>query len=202
MNSAARTAQPSLEQPPDRWTVPPTKSSPWTYDDLERHTPPDSHGFEILEGVLVVSPMPDLRHLWTVRALLHLLEAACPPDLIVGPGSYDFEFDDSTVAPDLFVIDPHQLGMKRGTVPPLLAVEVLSPSGRAIDLGSKPLIYAKAGVPDYWIVDPHVPSMVALHLQGDRYVERAHVAGDEPYPAVTPFPVQFVPARLLDEFPA
>lgn len=202
MNNGAMTAQPSASPQAVRWAFPPTKSTPWTYEDLERHTPPDSYGFEILEGVLAVSPMPDLRHLWTVRALLHVLDASCPLELIVAPGSYDFQFGDSTVAPDLFVIDPHKLGMKRGTVPPLLAVEVLSPSGRAIDLGSKRLIYERAGVPDYWVVDPRVPSLLALHLQDGRYVEDAHVAGDQPFTAATPFPVQIVPSRLLDELPA
>ena len=39
----------------------------------------------------------------------------------------------------------------------VLAVEILSPSTRAINLGAKKLRYESAGCPNYWIVDPDEP---------------------------------------------
>lgn len=177
------------------------KSEPWTYADLERHTPPDSYGFEIVEGRLVVSPAPGGMHLFVVRALAGRLETACPPHLIVERAAYDFDFGDSTVQPDVFVIEPHLVAGKKSVQPPLLTVEVLSPSGRSIDLYSKRGIYQRAGVPDYWIVDPKVPSLLALHLEAGEYVEIARVSSEEAFQASTPFPVTVVPSGLLDEFP-
>ena len=175
------------------------KSDPWTFEDLERLTPPDSWGYQIVEGVLTVAPAPGLPHMRVVRALLLLLEASRPPHLEVGVAPYDFVLGDSTVEPDVFVIHRGRLGAKRATEPPLLVVEVLSPWGRALDLQVKRGIYARARVPDYWIVDPDVPSLTALRLEGRGYVEAARVTGEEPYVATAPFPVTVVPARLLGE---
>jgi Putative restriction endonuclease len=80
----------------------------------------------------------------------------------------------------------------------VLAVEVLSPSTRRIDLVLKREAYAAAGVASYWIVDPEVPSVTFLRLEGSGYVEEGSVAGEDPFAASVPFPVAVMPARLLD----
>jgi Uma2 family endonuclease len=82
---------------------------------------------------------------------------------------------------------------------PVLVVEVLSPSTRSIDLGTKRLAYEAAGVPAYWLVDPEVPSLTVLELDAGRYVERATVTGDDAFHADFPFAVTVIPARLLDD---
>ena len=38
--------------------------------------------------------------------------------------------------------------------PPDIVVEILSPSTRGIDLVRKMALYARSGVPEYWIADP------------------------------------------------
>ncbi|MFN2607157.1 MAG: Uma2 family endonuclease [Acidimicrobiales bacterium] len=79
---------------------------------------------------------------------------------------------------------------------PLLVVEVLSPSTRRHDLGSKRLAYAGYGVAAYWVVDPEPPvTLVAFGLQGGAYVELARVTGEAPYQASVPFAVTVLPAR-------
>ncbi|MFL6145973.1 MAG: Uma2 family endonuclease [Pseudonocardiaceae bacterium] len=40
----------------------------------------------------------------------------------------------------------------------MLAVEVLSPSGRRIDLNLKRAAYQRMGTPSYWVLDPDVPT--------------------------------------------
>jgi Uma2 family endonuclease len=182
---------------PAEWTAR-WKSDPWTYEDLERLTPPDSWGFQILEGVLTVAPAPGLPHMRCVRELARLLQDAAPVHLEVGIAPYDFTLGDSTVEPDVFVIERARLGQQRSTEPPLLAVEVLSPTGRSLDLSVKREIYRKAGVPQYWIVDPDVPALTVLRLEAGRYVEVARVVGDERFDTHEPFPVTVVPARLRD----
>lgn len=52
-----------------------------------------------------------------------------------------------------------------------LVVEVVSPNGRRRDLVQKPLDYAEAGVPEYWIVDPQGQTIIVLTLEGDAYTE-------------------------------
>ena len=52
-----------------------------------------------------------------------------------------------------------------------LVVEVVSPDGRRRDLVEKPLDYAEAGIPEYWIVDPRAETITVLALGGDAYRE-------------------------------
>ena len=51
---------------------------------------------------------------------------------------------------------------------PDLVVEVLSPSTAANDRGIKKDTYEKAGVKEYWIVDPASKSIEVYHLQNGR----------------------------------
>jgi Uma2 family endonuclease len=52
-----------------------------------------------------------------------------------------------------------------------LVMEVVSPGGRERDLVEKRYQYAKAGISEYWIVDPRKKQITVLKLQGERYVE-------------------------------
>ena len=70
----------------------------------------------------------------------------------------------------------------------------LSRSTRRRDLSAKWEIYAEAGVPSYWLVDPVEPSLTVLTLTGGLYVETARVSGTEPLTVQAPFPVT---VRLL-----
>jgi Uma2 family endonuclease len=80
----------------------------------------------------------------------------------------------------------------------VLAVEVLSPSGRLIDLNLKRAAYERMGTPSYWVLDPDVPDLLVLELGADgRYQERARMAGEQAFEAQLPFPVRVVPSDLL-----
>lgn len=50
-----------------------------------------------------------------------------------------------------------------------LAIEVLSDSNRSVDLHTKPAEYARAGIPECWIVDPQEETVSVLVLNGDSY---------------------------------
>ena len=60
-------------------------------------------------------------------------------------------------------------------------------------------VYAKFGIPAYWIVTPSVdkPSLTVLELREGSYVEQALVSGDEVYRAERPFAVEICPANLV-----
>ena len=176
---------------------------PWgavlTEDDLAT-MPDDGHRYELLDGTLLVTPAPSEAHQICVGSLLVLLYGARQPGLQVLPARFDVRLSRITVLePDVLVARKSDLTPARLEGPPLLAVEVLSPSTRRLDLGTKRLAYEAAGVPAYWLVDPDVPSLTVLELDAGRYVERATVSGDEAFHATFPFAVTVVPARLLDD---
>jgi Uma2 family endonuclease len=175
---------------------------PWgaalTYDDLQ-NIPEDGHRYELLDGTLLVTPSPNHAHQRCVLRLAVVLDDAVPPDLEVTVAPFDWLVGPRTsFEPDVLVARRADVAERNLPVPPLLAVEVLSPSTRRIDLVLKRDAYASAGVPSYWIVDPDVPSVTALRLEGGAYVEEASVSGDEPFATSSPFSVTVVPARLLD----
>jgi Uma2 family endonuclease len=172
--------------------------APFTEDDLADR-PDDGHRYEIIDGVLLVTPSPIPDHQTCVGRLFTLLEAGCPQEHRVFVAPLDVGFSRSTVVqPDLLVARKADVKPTRVEGSPVLVVEVLSPSTRSIDLGTKRLAYEAAGVPAYWLVDPEVPSLTVLELDAGRYVELATVAGDEAFHATVPFTVTVVPARLLD----
>lgn len=82
-------------------------------------------------------------------------------------------------------------------VAPLLAVEVLSPSTRRIDLTLKRSRYEAAGCASYWVVDPDGPALTAWELRDGEYVEVAHVTGEEQFAASAPYDVIICPSQLL-----
>jgi len=83
--------------------------------------------------------------------------------------------------------------------PPVLAVEVLSPSSRWIDRLSKLSAYQETGVASCWLVDPDpaTPSLVAMDLVDGRYVEVGRPTGAQVWPAKRPLPITLRPADLV-----
>lgn len=160
--------------------------------------PDDGHRYELIDGALLVTPSPNLRHQTCVVALVCLLLAARRPEHRVLVAPFDVRLSPTTVLqPDVLVALGTDVGETRLERAPVLVVEVVSPSTRSIDLGTKRLAYEEAGVAAYWVVDPDEPSLTVLHLHAGRYVEHAVVAGDERYEGTLPFPVTVVPAALV-----
>ena len=178
-----------------RWAL------PLTYDQVQRF-PPDGNRFELVEGVLLVTPAPNAEHQRCVRNLLVTLSVAAGDEHFVVPAPFDFYVSAVTYfEPDIVVAFEEDVGEFRLERTPLLLVEVASPTTRLVDLGTKRLAYEAAGVPEYWLVDPDEPSLTVLRLVEGRYEQVARVTGDEPYEATYPFPVTIVPARLVRRRP-
>ena len=79
--------------------------------------------------------------------------------------------------------------MTRSSPPlPLLAVEILSPSTRHIDMGSTWLRYATGGIEHYWVIDPDEPSITAWSLRGDTYLKVGHGPAGAEVALIAPWP--------------
>lgn len=174
------------------------RSRALTREDLDA-MPADGHRYELIDGALIVTPAPSLRHQTMVGHLHLTLSAACPDHLKVLLAPFDVALDlDTVVQPDLLVARRSDLTERDLPTAPVLAVEVLSPSTRHIDLALKRARYEEAGCASYWVLDPHGPSLTAWELRPAGYGEATVVTGTEEYAATAPFEVSLVPARLLD----
>jgi Uma2 family endonuclease len=148
--------------------------TPFTVADLDR-TPDDGRRYELLDGVLVVSPRPVIAHQWVATRLASVLLMACPEDLgVVAEPALQLSRK-TELAPDIVVVRVDQAQGAKFTTPPLLVVEVRSPSTALIDLSRKKAVYEKFGVPSYWIVDPEParPELTVFELRGGHYVPEA-----------------------------
>lgn len=131
----------------------------WTAD-MVRAFPDDGNRYEVIDGELVVTPSPALPHQRVVGALYLILapwtEARGVGDTIMSPADLGLE-PDGLVQPDLFVVPPNDDGSRprdwHEVTRLLLAIEVLSPSTAREDRGRKRRLFARVGVPEYWIAD-------------------------------------------------
>lgn len=173
-------------------------AEPVTYEEYLRW-PETNVPTEFVDGYAIVSPAPGLRHQDAIGRLHILLHHAVPPGLkvILSPIDWVLRRHPLLVRqPDLAVIDPAREPGPRLTVPPVLAVEVLSPTSRERDLISKRAQYAEAGLDWYWLVDLDVPEVAVLRRRGDRFEAVASAQGDELLHLAEPFPVELRPADL------
>lgn len=179
-------------------SVMPRQSYDWTVDDLDL-LPDDGLQYELLDGILLVSPAPVPDHQRLARGIFLLLHDACPYETYeVSFAPLDWQPDQRTsLEPDVLVVATDRIGAKNITEPLALAVEVLSPSTRRKDLVFKRSKYQDAGIPSYWIVDPDGPTVIAYELRGGGYVEAGSVRGDEALRLQLPFPVTITPSALI-----
>jgi Uma2 family endonuclease len=173
---------------------------PLTIADLD-HTPDNGQRYELDDGVLVVSAAPMAIHQRVLYRLEFLLELACPPEfeLLPGPGVEISEIQYRI--PDLAVIRAGSVPLADSNVkrPPVIVVEIASPSTARYDRNRKKAVYAEFGIPAYWIVDPDPerPSITEYRLTDAAYREAVTATGPDPFVADFPFPVQIVPAGLV-----
>jgi Uma2 family endonuclease len=177
-------------------SVMPRQSHDWTVDDLEL-LPDDGLQYELLDGLLLVTPAPIPDHQRFARGIFRVLDAACPSGFEVFFAPLDWQPDRRTsLQPDVLVVAVEQIGPKKLTESLALAVEVLSPSTRRKDQVLKRSKYEDAGVACYWIVDPDGPSVTAWRLSGGRYVGAGAATGDQQLALADPFAVTLRPSDL------
>ena len=185
----------AVEQQVPAW--PPQVRGEWTVDDLV-HSPDDGQRYEILDGVLLVSPAPIPKHQTVLFELAVLFRSACPPDHRAFVAPVDWQPDGRTsLQPDILVVRKDRIGEKNVVRTPTLVAEVLSPSTARIDRMVKLSRYAEGGIAQYWLVDPDGPSVQVFDLIGGEY---RLVASGGPGDTVTvdgPVPVSFDPAVLV-----
>lgn len=177
--------------------VPGPEQGHWTYEDYTA-IPDDGRRYEILGGVLYMSPSPSERHQRIsgrlFRQLASYIEDAglglvyfAPLDVALSPGD--------VVQPDVLVIlNEHRAKITPSRIigAPDLVVEILSPGSIAQDYREKFDSYARAGVPEYWIASPEARTIEVFVLESNRYRSLGVFEGQANLPSriVPDFPVQ------------
>src|SRR4029453_10297828 len=120
--------------------------------------------WELSEGTLIMSPRPHPRHQRISIRLIRLLQDHLPDGFDAVPEvevTTSASFPPSVRDPDIVVVRDHVFEQRSARVPAadvVLVVEVVSPGSRGTDHVMKLHEYAKAGIGNYWIVDPAAPT--------------------------------------------
>ena len=121
---------------------------------------PEGSPYQLVEGELIMSPAPGFEHFRSSKRvfvrLYRLIEDAGKGEVIYAP--VDLYLDEENVyQPDIMVVlkgSKAKITSKGVYGAPDVVVEVLSPSTAYYDLRVKKKVYERAGVREYWIVDP------------------------------------------------
>ena len=80
----------------------------------------------------------------------------------------------NNLLPDLMIICNESFEGKRQETPPLIAIEIVSPSSASIDYFTKRLKYELLGVQEYWIVSPDEKCVMVIRYatrEQERYCD-------------------------------
>jgi len=138
---------------------------------------------ELYEGYLVVMQTPTLRHqgiLGEIHAKLHTFLKGKNCKVFITPGVHPFENEATVFIPDIIVVcDKSKLSIRNVDGAPDLVIEILSPSTARMDRKLKFDKYLKAGVKEYWIVDPEHNRLEANLLVNGKYVTTIYNESDK-----------------------
>ena len=146
----------------------------WSEEDfLKFHT---NRMAELVDGRLEILPMPTLKHQRILRWLLGMFEGAAPVGSITLFAPLPSRLFPGTIRePDLLYIAPENAPGPDVDYPTHLdiALEIVSPGkdARQRDYEDKRIDYARAGISEYWIVDPIENMVTVLVLQDRIYIE-------------------------------
>lgn len=168
----------------------------WTYEDYLR-LPDDGRRYEVVRGVLYVSPSPRYGHQYAISMLFRTLGSFVFDDKLGVVLTAPFEVLMGEIATP---VQPDLIFLRAGREPragdasfqgaPDLVVEVLSPSNQRYDRKIKLEAYQDAGIQEYWLVDPMARTVVIQALgRNGRYAEFAR-GGEE----------EMVRSRVLEGF--
>ncbi|MCA2216744.1 Uma2 family endonuclease [Jidongwangia harbinensis] len=175
-----------------RWAAP---DGPWTEPDLHLF-PQDGHRYEIVDGALHVTPPLDRDHESVARALVTTLRGAAPAGWWVC-ARLGVEIGASNLIPDVIVLRPESSGaIWTDPADVALVIEVESTESRRYDRLLKPTLYAEAGIPSFWRVEPG-PALHVYRLEDGGYRPERTVQGAELVQLDAPYPVRVAPSTWV-----
>ena len=147
----------------------------WTEEQYLTMTDHSRRLLEFDDGYIEVLPMPTDKHQaisqFIFLALLAFIQGIggkvqyAPLRLQIRDGKHR--------EPDILLVrdanDPRR--QNRYWLGADLVVEIVSPDDPERDTKVKRTDYAEAGIPEYWIVDPHSQAITVLWLENDSYTE-------------------------------
>ncbi len=168
--------------------VPGPRQGQWTYAAYAA-LPDDGRRYEVMNGVLIMAPAPNLDHQGASTRLVHylfqLVESAGLGRVFHAPCDVELT-PERVVQPDVFVVlnaNLRKLAAKKIIGAPDFVIEIISPGTAIYDRLSKYEAYEQVGVPEYWLVDPEDKSIEVLVLEHGVYQSLGTFQGQDNIPS-------------------
>ena len=136
---------------------------------------PEGAPYQLIDGELVMSPAPNPFHQELLKRIFlrfyKVIEETEKGKVLFAPIDVYLD-EENAFQPDLVVLLKDSLGKitEKGVEgAPDMVVEVLSPSTAYYDLRKKKEVYEKAGVKEYWIVDPDMEEIEVYVNEGGNF---------------------------------
>ena len=168
--------------------------------------PDDGNRYEVADGVLeLMSPSPSATHQLLSAELRDIINESCRNEYIIIYAPFDLILSNREVRqPDLVMVHRSRMSIvkNRGIVgAPDLVIEILSPFSARRDKLKKVAVYAKYGIPEYWIADPANGTLEQYELQGEAYALANVYQPDDPVRSERIPCVSFTMQDLLARIP-
>jgi Uma2 family endonuclease len=162
--------QPRRGEPEPTWEIARLFPAQGEWSEEEYFALPTNHFIEYSDGFLEFLPMPTIFHQLILQFLYRELDSFIVSNKlgIVVVSGYKVRLRARKYRePDiLFIKSANRPGITEQFCERVdLAIEVVSKKNRAHDIDTKRLEYAKAGIPEYWIVDPEEGTITVLVLR-------------------------------------
>jgi Uma2 family endonuclease len=131
----------------------------WKSKDLDRLPDEPFLTYEIIDGELIVSRQPHLRHGAIIMAVGQYLRPAVNAlggMVIAEPGIVWSDEAEDNVVPDIAIVLPDRLHLAVGRTlsgAPNIVMEIVSEGSIEVDYVRKRDLYARTGAQEYWIID-------------------------------------------------
>ncbi len=146
----------------------------FTYDDYLT-LPNDGKRHEILDGDLIVTPVPSTEHqeilLNIVELLRGFVRAESKGKVLCAPTDVVFSMTD-VVQPDIVFVSKERLHIitkKNIVAAPDFVIEIFSVAIEKMDRVAKKHLYVRCGVKEYWLVDPERQVIEVYALRGREF---------------------------------
>ena len=163
-----------------------TSTKKLTFDEWQA-LPETKQRCEVVDGVLVMPPGPLGEHIWESRVIFQALDSFltnsglgiaffAPYDILIR------RYPLRVRQPDLFVVNAELTGIDHPSKliglpylesPPLLVVEVISPSNTRREVEERLADYRSIGVPECWLASFPTRSVEVLQLTAEGYATSA-----------------------------
>ncbi len=126
-----------------------------TLTEFETMPKEEGWNYELIDGLVMMSPRPTAKHQVINGNLYSELRHKLKGSRCIPIPEIDLVLEGNNLIPDLMVICNEDItDMKRYEKPPLIAIEIVSPTSASRDHIIKRRKYEQLGIQEYWIVSP------------------------------------------------